>query len=150
MKRRAAAIEHIPGPAIVIALAAALALLDRLAPFGRAGVPSGLDRARNIFSHSRCELHEFAVRAFQREAVLIFAAFGIRPERGYADAVLAFDGLCVPGARGAISFRRQPSFDMPTVVRRVFGYAPHLHAFAQQSPRRVAVLPLAAHPRQPR
>src|SRR5438067_9307357 len=91
-----AAIEHVPGPVVVVAIVTPLAFLKGLAPLGRAHAPACFDGSRDVFRQSRCELHEFAAGTFQREAMLVFPAFRIRAERRHAEPVLAFDGLRVP------------------------------------------------------
>src|SRR6266851_1601057 len=77
------------------------------------------DGARDML-RGRCrELDEFASRAFERKTMLVFAARRVRPERGNADAALAFDGLRVPGAGRAVNFRRDPALDVPAIYRRI-------------------------------
>src|SRR5216684_2248428 len=78
-----------------------------------------LDGAGDMLGNRWRELHKFAARAFEREAMLVFAARRVRPERGNADAILAFDGLRVPCAGRAVNFRDRKSVDVPAIYRRI-------------------------------
>ena len=89
LKCRAAAIEHIPGPIVVVAVTAPLAFVDGFAPLGCARAPAGLDGSRDVFGHGRGELHEFATRPFQSKAVLVSDAFS-----GLLQGILRFGEFC--------------------------------------------------------
>src|SRR5579863_829454 len=64
--------------------------------------------------------------------MLVFAARWIWPERGNADAVVAFDGLRVPGAGRAVDFRRHPPLDVPAVDRGILRFLAQFDNFAEQ------------------
>src|SRR5262249_44965038 len=106
------------------------------------------DGAGNMFGGGCRKLYEFAARRFQREAMFIVAAAWIRAERGNADAVFSLDRLRVPGARRAVRFRRHPALDMPAVDRGILRFLPQFNALSQQPAVFVAILELAADPRE--
>src|SRR5437763_10272804 len=78
--------------------------------------------------------------------MLVFAARRIRPQRGYADAVFAFDRLRVPRARRAVGFRRHPAFDVPAAHGWIFWFQAQFNALSQENTMPVAVLELPADP----
>src|SRR5216683_1650030 len=103
-----------------------------------------------MLRNHRRELHEFAVRALQREAMLVFAARGIRPKCRDAAPVLDFDCLHPPSARRAVGFWRQPFLDVPAIHGGVFGFLAQLDDLAKQRARNgIALLEFSANPRQP-
>lgn len=108
------------------------------------------DSSHNKFASCRCERYEFAVRALQREAVLIFSAMRIWPERRNRDAVRSLDCLCVPLARTPVGLRRHPALDVPTIVRKIFRNFAQLGNFARGIPVRVRVAPRPADPSETR
>ena len=108
-----------------------------------------LDGQRDVLGDCGSELHEFAVRTFQSEAMLVFAARGVRPERGDAAAVRGFNRLRPPLFRRAVNFRRKPFFDVPAIHGRIFRFLPQLDDFAKQRARcGIAVLKFPADPGQ--
>src|SRR5713226_278371 len=78
--------------------------------------------------------------------MLVFAARWIGSERGNADAVLAFDGLGVPGAGRAVRFRRQPPLDVPAIDGGILWFHTQFDSLAQQGAMLVAVLEFSAYP----
>src|SRR5262249_19855174 len=76
------------------------------------------------------------------------AAARRRAERGNADALFSLDRLRVPGARRAVRFRRHPALDMPAVDRGILRFLPQFNALSQQRAVFVAILELAANPRE--
>src|ERR1700737_3993748 len=108
------------------------------------------DGARDVLGHGCRELHEFTARALEREAMLVIAARGIRPERRDAAAALDLYGLCPPGWRRAVCFRRQPLLNVPAIHRWIFRLLPQLDDFAKQRTRGgIVLLEFSANPRQP-
>src|SRR5260370_41664378 len=108
------------------------------------------DWAGDVRGDCRRELYEFAARALEREAMLVFAARGIRAERRNAAAALDFERLRPPGARRAVRFGRHPLLDVPAIHRRIFRLLAQFDDFAKQrARRRVALLEFSANPRQP-
>src|SRR6266404_8030184 len=106
------------------------------------------DCAGDVLGDCRRELYEFAARALEREAMLVFAARGIRAERRNAAAALDFERLRPPGARRAVRFG--PLLDVPAIHRRIFRLLAQFDGFAKQRARRgIALLEFSANPRQP-
>src|SRR5258708_14803903 len=104
----------------------------------------------DVLGDCRRELYEFAARALEREAMLVFAARGIRAERRNAAAALDFERLRPPGARRAVRFGRHPLLDVPAIHRRIFRLLAQFDDFAKQRARRgIALLEFSANPRQP-
>src|SRR5438094_2194129 len=102
-----------------------------------------------MLSSGCLELNKFAVRAFEREAMLVFAARRIRPQRRNADTVFTFDCLRIPGGRQTVGFRRHPSFDVPAVHGWIFWFQAQFHALPQQNAMLVTILEFPADPREP-
>src|SRR5258707_5482288 len=108
------------------------------------------DCAGDVLGDCRRELYEFAARALEREAMLVFAARGIRAERRNAAAALDFERLRPPGARRAVRFGRHPLLDVPAIHRRIFRLLAQFDDFAKQRARAGStLLEFSANPRQP-
>ena len=126
------------------------AFIERFFSRGVMQCAARFDRPRNVPRDTRSQLHKLSARAFQREAVLVFSARGIRPQRRNASPIFDFNCLRMPLFRRSIILRRQPSFDVPAIVRHVLWLQTHFDHFAQQLPARVPVFPFSANPVQPR
>src|SRR5258706_435080 len=108
------------------------------------------DGTRDVLRDGGRELHEFAARAFEREAVLVFAARGIWTECGHAASVLNFHRLCPPGSRRSVGFWRQPLLDVPPIHRGIFRFLAQLDDFAKQRARRgITLLEFSTNPSEP-
>jgi hypothetical protein len=148
MERRDGIVEDVVGVRVVVVLLALLAIVEGALPCRTRMAARPFDGAGDVFGDRWCELHEFPARALEREAVLVFAARGIRPERGDVAAACDFHRLRPPGSRRAVGFRRQPLFDVPAIHGGIFRFFPELDALAQQNAVLVALLKFAANPGQ--
>lgn len=108
------------------------------------------DGAHDGFACARRKRNEFTSWTLQDKTVFVFATLRIRTERGNRDAVFAFDGLRVPFLRRAVSFRRQPAFDVPAVEGKILWDFAQFDDFTRDVAVRVGVRPFAADPREAR
>ena len=75
---------------------------------------------------------------------------GYGPSAGMLMPFSRFDRLCIPRARRAVRFRRDPPFDVPAIDRWIFRFLAQLDDFAEQRPGRgIVLLEFAADPREP-
>ena len=113
-------------------------------------MPRKLNGPRNVLRCRWRELQELSAWSFEREAMLVFPARRIRSQCGNADAVFAFNGLCIPQARRAISFWSHPPLDVPTIDRWILRLLPQFDDFSEKRTRRgIVLLEFAANPREP-
>ncbi len=101
--------QHGVGVSVVCAILVLVATRERGTPLGRQQPARPFNRPRHVRHNFRRELHEFATRPLQREAVLVLAARRIRPQRRDAAPVLDLERIGQPRARRTIRFRRRPS-----------------------------------------
>src|SRR5882762_1082298 len=78
MKRRHSVVENVVRVCVVAALLALLTILKRALPCRTRMAARPFDRARDVLGDRRGELHEFASRTFERKAMLVISAHGIR------------------------------------------------------------------------
>src|SRR5262245_34314203 len=116
------------------------------ARFGARQPSREFDGAGDMLGYGWRELKEFAARAFEREAMFVCAAGRIWPKRRDANAFGTLDGLRVPLARRAVSFRRKPALDVPAIHRGIFRFFSKFNALSQQDAILVAVLEFATNP----
>jgi hypothetical protein len=135
---------------VIRTLLAPRAFIERFFSLGMMQRAARFDRSRNIPRDSRSQLHKLPARTFQREAVLIFSARWIRPECGNASSIFDFNRLRMPLFRRPVIFRRQPSLNMPAIVRHILRLETHFNNFAQQLSASIPVFPFPANPVQPR
>src|SRR5216684_636688 len=141
-------VELVEGPILVAAVLARFPAIQTGAPLGTGKLARPLDGAGDVLRGCCRELDEFTSRAFEREAMFVFTARRIWPQRGNADAVLAFDRLRVPSAGRAVDFRRHPALNVPAIYRGILRFPSQLNALSQQSTLLVAVLEFSTDPRE--
>src|SRR6059058_2948495 len=107
-----------------------------------------LDRASDVFGNRGRQLDEFAACTFEREAVLVFTACGIRTQRGNAATACGFDRLRPPFRRRAVNLGRQPFFYVPAIHGGILRLSSELDEFAKQRTGRITLLEFSANPRE--
>src|SRR5260370_40441905 len=93
VERGGGVVEDVVGPLLIMAFVAPFALIETSAGAGQRSMARALDGPSDVLGDRRRKLHKFTARAFEREAMLVFAAGRIRPERRNADAVFAVERL---------------------------------------------------------
>ena len=109
-----------------------------------------LHRAHDPVARRRPKRHKLALRALQREAVLVLPARWIRPQRRHANPVFDFHRAREPFLGRTVSLRRHPALDVPALSGNILRLLPQLDRLAYHVAMRVAIHPPPANPRQPR
>ena len=135
---------------VILPLLASPAILERFPSLDAGHATAGFDGSSDLARDGRRQLHKLAARPFEREAVLIFSARWIWPQRGNASSILNFICFRAPLVRRSIALWRKPPLDVPAIVRHVLWFKTQLDHFAQQLAVGVAVFPFPANPVQPR
>ena len=99
-------VEDVVGIRVVVALVALLATVEGDLPCGTGMAARPFDGAGDVLGYRRRELHKFAAWTLDREAMFVFTAPGIGPERGNPAAAFDLYRLRPPGSWLAVGFRR--------------------------------------------
>src|SRR6185437_1885754 len=143
------AIQDFISPRIPVLFAARFTQTKRRSTSRLRLSPRPFHRSYHPIARRRGQRNKFIVCPRQRKAVFVLTPRRIWSQRRNAHAVFHLYRSCIPLLRRPVILRWRPTFDVPSIRRRIFRNLPQFNGLSKYVSVRIAIYPPSTDPAEP-